>query len=1256
MANKGGTMLGGKIPNYSDGHYGITASDGQDTSLQLQRVKSIFGPMDYNVDMNQFTKIGAMSLVRAYAPVSKYMSDVFIVDVDQNDRDSWIQRLAPLLATEDLSYKQRIYIEDPTSLDIAPERTSPNYVSYTIEETTFYMYRYSKGTEAYHDFYKSDSGTEEVKFKLGIIARAAMKTAKLCVLHAILNSKTFHQETQRKVGLLSNNLKELYDNELNIFGCFNLDWKGLPKLAAYWNRIARASPGVNNFDMAVVPQGTMDFLALANNKLTTATQVGEKLAVETLQQGGAVIRKLVSGVDIYEDTALQAQNLGEEEMQLLTSTVRIGEYVPFSVNSGHTSSYFDERSSIEQSKVEIIDLPNDAYAGIDVQTMIQNSLRWKSDGSLSENHYQLRDRLNNEIDVSGVGIDGENLDPYLWNAGNHSVENDEDDQYKSVRSNTSGWNVVENWGDMDTRYWSLDQSVAVGDDMANFIRSKTTPVDEKNFRDLKSIINILSDATGLNEYDNYFAEIVAGHVNGLAPANAFGFVDLPSRLANNGNVKAGFPKYPIGFGNIAGLITLAHAYSSGKTQGWDVDFLKRVHDAVDGWRVFWSHIRKLLPECETANSAYVPYYMYSNDNDLNAEYAFFSNFIDTVKNPAWFKPDNNLNNTAVDQLIALVETTYGSGTPFGGALQKMLKEELSPLNVTLVSTKWADVKKTFMEVFEPTLFGTKHGPGDTENTKITNAWNALLTNLDKNARAAFNQLSAILSMINHKLTEPEAKVDPFTKTNFQQAASMDVSKKRRAKELDGLDVSGYGPYVSTRLTFSNSTWINHSNLARNDQTNLRPSHPTKPAMPFIAADVNNVKPFMKYAKSPFETSSGDATIFGNQHLSQYEFSNSQQVTQQSKSQAFTQSSGLISSSYRDSFYDDMSSESKKSKKYGQKVTLVDPTDDDHPYQRGTEALLQQGRNVFQKLRSPNRFLEKPFLKTRFSHVSSERETDPLARACALGLLLSNVHRQSLLALAARGIKNFPDSTFLIVRPFIELRMDAMILAKTVGVKTANILFKNEDVVRQLDGSNKIWKWHYSILMGCAIWNARNVMVIPHVRSRQYVSGMDMSIFKNQSDFNPRDITTNTKSIFIFSCGARFNEEIARSVANPLSIFGYISKQYVPYDVSSDFAKKYLDNRNRPQFPSFHYYNLLWRFSDINYGRKISDGSVFSDIRRNPPYHGMCFVGHSRRYNPATMRFEKTDKTTGSGHLSKFDVPGMLSALNGSIQMENNRNN
>jgi len=296
--------------------------------------------------------------------------------------------------------------------------------------------------------------------------------------------------------------------------------------------------------------------------------------------------------------------------------------------------------------------------------------------------------------------------------------------------------------------------------------------------------------------------------------------------------------------------------------------------------------------------------------------------------------------------------------------------------------------------------------------------------------------------------------------------------------------------------------------------------------------------------------------------------------------------------------------------------------------------------------------KKPFLAARYDHVSHKLNAHPLGGLCARAFLLSEVHRDSLIALAKYGIGGLPESCFIVASPFIKIKVDCMIIAQG-GRETAAIRFNYEDAQRQFDATNKVWMFHYTVWMNTAIYLPRKIMILRNVRCRGYLSGMDTSFFTRQDDFNPQKLSDNKASKFVFSNGANFTRDYAKKNANPLSLFGAIKREHVPYDLSSTVANA-IDQTRSPQWPSFHYYNNKWGLSSIITNREDPESYVYSSLKDKTPFSGLMFDGKIKLYDPVTKHFSKMGCGMGSGHLAKFDEPGMRGTLSGDVQIISNR--
>jgi len=117
--------------------------------------------------------------------------------------------------------------------------------------------------------------------------------------------------------------------------------------------------------------------------------------------------------------------------------------------------------------------------------------------------------------------------------------------------------------------------------------------------------------------------------------------------------------------------------------------------------------------------------------------------------------------------------------------------------------------------------------------------------------------------------------------------------------------------------------------------------------------------------------------------------------------------------------------------------------------------------------------------------------------------------------------------------------------------------------------------------------------------------------------------------------------------------GNIRREHVPYEINSNVAQS-IDNSQYPQWPSFHFYNQKWGFSEIIKNRDAPNLYIYSSLRDHPFFSGLMFTGKYRLLDQVKGQFSAEGCGRGTGHLAKFNAPGIRGLLSGNIPIVSNR--
>lgn len=1291
-----------------DTQYGMGVSTDLTPTDQLKTLMSIFGPSKaYNADPQMFEPITSMTLSRALEPESEYMADTFITNFLK--REGWWTFLAPPVRQENLSMRWRTYIANNSTLDAAPERTAAKYVNYRVENHYETMTRWSKGTEAIGDWFKTENGKKEVLFKISIITNAAYTTYKINVTYAVINNKMHWKEIQYKLGSAYGNLNEVFRQEYDVTFAMNKDWKFVQKIQALLDKILPYSNGFQP-NMWVVTEGSLNYLRLMNDKMTKASQVGTELAVRNLNTGSSVIESMVPGVRIFEDMTLKnLENIGPDEMELLQSVALIGEYVIADAGNYIPQRHHNSKALYNHLGYQFVDAGINNWQTMTITNLIKNSGRWTSTGELHPDHFDLLKDLQVELNNSKVGIANKTLGPYFWNSDAATIDSG------SGLTSSGSWRVIEDWGDMDPKYWPFELAVEHGEDAANYIMTKIDPQDLQNIRELRKAQKRMGEITNISaDLQAYFFAIAALNANdtsslltrnmngGVMPpsvdvngnlyfeASPRHYVQITNRNAKDGafefvtvpeekydpqapeNAKA--PSVPIGFGSETGKQTLAQMYREGDTRGWNVDFLRTIYNGVESENNVYAIMKSLYPRCELMDPSLLPYDQVSGDVETDSKNAFFINTNGTFSPAIWIKGVSKSNKeftseiqgmgrtgTTTKTFTSFADNIFGVDTNDSNTLKNILNASINDMNPTLLQV----ISSSNGDLLKDTFAQNKNlGPSLIESTgnKGDDTLSGFIKNHVLNAPKNVNQSNILTGVLGLVYTAyQKGKLSTPLKESMITSLGKSALKKRKREDIVA-PPDDSSIWVNSGLTLSNTLWKNwarqarlkNPGVARFINSNIRPSHPTASGVPLTTEDNDDKLIYFEQAKTEFTADGSNQhipTVYGNwQHSSAYVG----ESVQQQKKQQFAPSSAALPNlrnyaNERQRYTDDlMETEEMYESAFDSEYDTTNVSNNTYP---GATTSFTSPFVGSPQGGADNKFVEKTWLKLRFDYVVTQLAANPIARMAAIALLLSEVHRDSLLALAKVGIHGAPDSTFIHARPWIRIRADAMIIAQG-GSSTARLGYNFEDVSRGYNSTNKVWSWHYTIWMNCAILNPRFIMVIPHVRARGYIGGMGDSLYTSPSQFNPNRLSYERDG-FIFSTGCAFGKTTAKKVADPLSLMGKFDKRFIPHELREDVDTRVF-NSSMPQWPSFHYYNYRYKFDQINRNTAMPDLLLFAAMRRSPPFHGMMSYGNQKTWDNVKQQYVNTPEGQGTGHLADFKTPGISKYLDGETQFEVNR--
>ncbi len=282
-------------------------------------------------------------------------------------------------------------------------------------------------------------------------------------------------------------------------------------------------------------------------------------------------------------------------------------------------------------------------------------------------------------------------------------------------------------------------------------------------------------------------------------------------------------------------------------------------------------------------------------------------------------------------------------------------------------------------------------------------------------------------------------------------------------------------------------------------------------------------------------------------------------------------------------------------------------------------------------------VEKKWLVARFNLLSDDN-IDDFTRVASQLLCFTKATRQSLSNWVKRNLPP-PDCVQIIAQPFINIRTSCGIWAQS-GKGTGEIAQWQQQTAVQYNGTHKRWITHYTTWLGAAVLNPLKIHIQPDVKFEGYLRGMSDDMI-DRRDWNPQQIDwTTCGSCFVFSCGSTFSRDNARKEANPLSLFGAYDRKYIASNYKGQLAKV-----TKPLWPSFHFYNSVWRFTDINADTILTNPESYQQMTDSTYQTGIMPICTHKIFSQSTR--DVTELYRGTGHLDPHDGP-LGDLLNGKV--------
>lgn len=473
--------------------------------------------------------LDALTLQQAYGGNNTFLTN--IMHYNFVGIGGWWTDLCPIQRVEGLNQEWSIYNFPRQAMEPAPEETTPRVVKFQKSDHAESLTRFSIGGKAYHDFYKTPEGRAAIEAQMGQMVSGGWITAKLLVAGAVFNAKLYWEEYKRNYGPSYTKIMDVLQDEINYFGALSKDEKGIYKLHDYAIQVTKeASPP---WDMIILGKGALSFVAFSGSYETESYRRGENVVQNRLSLGARSVTGIFPGVTIYEDEPFALNNVGPDEIQQFQRNAIVGRF--FMVDGSSFGKYQEEYLSERELSTKAVSMSIDDWHLWKINYLIDNDMRWKDDGSLSDMVGALAANVPSAVQRAGVELhDPRLVDPYIWQADDGS------------------YHPIAHWGDMDKAYLSHEQTVLHGEMAAKNITRRLSEKQREAFRELKDLKNRLLEVPDIldESYQGYMFAITANpenrtgaadfgtHNSYMLKANKFGFsqppyVDKTPKRSNN---------------------------------------------------------------------------------------------------------------------------------------------------------------------------------------------------------------------------------------------------------------------------------------------------------------------------------------------------------------------------------------------------------------------------------------------------------------------------------------------------------------------------------------------------------------------------------------------------------------------------------------------------------------------------------------------------------------------------------------------------
>ena len=268
---------------------------------------------------------------------------------------------------------------------------------------------------------------------------------------------------------------------------------------------------------------------------------------------------------------------------------------------------------------------------------------------------------------------------------------------------------------------------------------------------------------------------------------------------------------------------------------------------------------------------------------------------------------------------------------------------------------------------------------------------------------------------------------------------------------------------------------------------------------------------------------------------------------------------------------------------------------------------------------------------------------PLERLCGFLMLTARFHRDTLKAWIRIGAP-IP-MNFAIINPFFRVYTDAFMLCEG-GEALGYFGYNFQDTVFQHDGGYKQWLLNYTMWAGAFVKDPTKLYWKPDAKHAGYISGNARKVFREPRQYDAAGDRafdySSRPDTWVVDLPISCDRTRMLSESKTIHLFGKPDQHY--YDF------RYIDKpsalrMNKPSFPSWFFYNMLFNFGKIN-DRQRYNGESFARMRANRFHPGACRMRAVQVYHKESNTWVMGYK--GSSWLDRLGHPPILPTLNGKL--------